>query len=111
MEDKVYIVEDNVCIAGNILWGMYCGWQDISCGRGIVEDQVYIVGNTVDNVTHNIYVFTHNIYVFTHNTYPQYVQTHCGECIVGGRIYPVDEVLWRTKVYIVGNMLWGMYCG
>ena len=39
-----------------------------------MEDQVYIVGNTVDTVTHNMHVCTHNTYVYTHNTYPQYIQ-------------------------------------
>ena len=37
MEGNVYIVDDRVYIAGSMLWGMCCGWQDVYCGRGALN--------------------------------------------------------------------------
>ena len=75
---------------GNKLWVVYCGCKHISCGVGIVEDFVYVVGA----------VYTHNIYVCTHNVHPQYIQLY---------------VLWvyfvGTHICIVGNTLWVNCCG
>ena len=94
--------------------GMCCGWQGnvvhniyrfcIYCGQ-----HDYIVGNIVENVIHNIYGCTHNVY-------PQYISLHvvgtfCGRICICCGSHVVGNILWRTRVYSVGNKVWVTYCG
>ena len=82
----------------------------MSCGEGVVENHVCIVGTRRERVTHNIYVCDHNMY-------PQhislYVCIHCGYNIVEDNVYIVEDKVCvvEDNVYIVGDMLWGMCCG
>ena len=112
MEDHVYIVEDKVYVVDNNLWVTCCGCTHVSCGVGIVEDCVCIVGAAS----------THNICVCTHNVYPQHIQLcalwvqivgahiYCGYHVVGNLLCRIMYTLWIEDKMCIVNMctLWRM---
>ena len=52
MEDKVYVVENNVCVVGNTLWETYCG---------IVGDNTHIVDEVLWRIMYILWTSDVNV--------------------------------------------------